>query len=200
MDPARRARVEEIGNAVVAALGPSPEMPVLQRHLFDTGVHGVDAVLVTMRVMGVSLGEANQAFFSSPFRAAERDLQNRFVDVLELAAETDERQQRLCAEHQVAWTPPRGGSVVGVARAVGTGLWPVHGLRLPVEQDACGWYLWAGDGEMDQSPDFFEPVHVEHLYERCPEVLAPLGLPPGWRFLIARGYCDVWADPGLLAG
>jgi hypothetical protein len=200
MDSARAARVEELGSAAKAALGPSPEMSVLQRHLFDAGVHGVDAVIVTMQVMGVSLGEANRAFFGSPFRAAERDLQNWFVDVLELAAETDERQQRLCVEQRVPWTPPSGGSTVGVARDVGTGLWPVNGLRLAAEGDTCGWYLWAGHGEMDQSPDYFEPVHVEHLYERCREVLAYLGLPPGWRFLVAPGHSDVWEDSGLLTG
>lgn len=97
MDPARAARVEELGSVAKAALGPSPEMSVLQRHLFDAGVHGVDAVMVTMQVMGIGLGEANEAFFSSPFRAAERDLQNWFVDLLELAAETNERRQQLCS-------------------------------------------------------------------------------------------------------
>ena len=198
MDPARSARVEAAVHAARTALGSTPEMPVLQCHLFDAGVHGVEAVMVTMRVMGVSLGEANQAFFSSPFRSAERELQDQFLDVLELAAETDERQQRLCEENQVPWSPPGGGSMVGVARDVGMGVWPVNGLRLPVEGSTCGWYLWAGEGEMDQSPDYFEPVHVEHLYDRCREVLAYLGLPPGWRFLTAPGYSDLWEDPGLL--
>ena len=73
-----------------------------------------------------------------------------------------------------------------------------NGLRHPVEGTTCGWYLWAGEGELDQSPDYFQPVHVEHLRERCPEILPYLGLPPGWRFLIAPGYSDVWDDPGLL--
>lgn len=151
MDLARRARVEEISGAAEAVLGPSPEMPVLQRYLFDTGVHGVEAVMVTMRVMGVRLSEANRAFFGSPFRPAERELQNSFLDVLELAAETDEHQQQLCAEHEVAWTPPRGGSVAGVARDVRRDLWPVNGLRLSIGECACGWYLWAGEGEIDPS-------------------------------------------------
>jgi hypothetical protein len=198
MDPARAARVERTVRATEAALGPSPEMSLLQRYLFEAGVHGVDAVMVTMQLMGVGLREANQAFFGSPFRAAERELQDSFIDALELAAATDEHQQRLCAEHQVPWTPPGGGSIVGIAREVGTGLWPVNGLRLAIEGSTCGWYLWAGEGEMDQDPDYFEPVHVEHLYDRCREVLAYLGLPPGWRFLVAPGYCDVWEDPGLL--
>lgn len=198
MDPVRAARVEAAADAARDALGPSPEMSALQRYLFDSGVHGVDAVMVTRQVMGVGLGEANRAFFNSPFRAAERDFQNWAMDVLALAAETDERQQRLCVERQVPWTPPRPDSKAGVAREVGSGLWPVNGLRIPVEGATSGWYLWAGEGEMDQSPDYFEPVHVVHMYERCQEVLPYLGLPPGWRFLIAPGYSDVWEDPTLL--
>ncbi len=31
------------------------------------------------------------------------------------------------------------------------------------------------------------------------DVLPYLGLPPGWRFLVAPGYVDVWEDPALLA-
>jgi hypothetical protein len=76
MGPARAARIEAAAGAARAALGPSPEMSVLQRYLFDNGVHGVDAVMVTREVMEVTLGEANQVFFSSPFRAAERDFHN----------------------------------------------------------------------------------------------------------------------------
>ena len=197
MDPARAARIEVAAGAAREALGPAPEMTALQQHLFDSGVHGVDAVMVTRQVMGVTLGEANRAFFGSPFRAAERELQEYFLDVLEPTATTEEDQRQLCAENQVPWTPPRGASIVGTAREVGTGVWPINGLRLPVEGSACGWYLWTGEGEMDQSPDYFEPVHVEHLYDRCREVLPYLGLPPGWRFLIAPGHSDVWKDPAL---
>lgn len=199
MDTERRARVDALAQAARVALGLSPTGEELQRYLFDTGVHGVDLQLVTMQVMGVGMGEANAVIFASPLRVAERDLQNSFIDALRLAAEADERQQQLCADHEVPWTPPAGGAIVGVARDVGVGTWPVHGLRLPIEGTACGWYLWAGGGALDQSQDYFEPVHVEHLYERCPEVLPYLGLPPGWRFLIAPGHFDVWDDPGLLS-
>jgi hypothetical protein len=119
------------------------------------------------------------------------------MSVLELAAETDERQRQLCAERQLPWTPPTGGSVVEVGRDVGTGLWPVRGMRLPIEGSACGWRLWAGEGEMSRSPDYFELVKVEYLYDRCQEVLPYLGLPPGWRFVVAPGYFDVTDDPAF---
>ncbi len=66
-----------------------------------------------------------------------------------------------------------------------------------MEGDTCGWYLWAGE-EFSWDADFFQPVHVEHLRLWRPEVSQYLALPPGWRFLIAPGYEDVWYDEGLL--
>lgn len=32
-----------------------------------------------------------------------------------------------------------------------------------------------------------------------PQALRYLGLPPGWRFLVAAAYEDIWFDPALLA-
>lgn len=37
-----------------------------------------------------------------------------------------------------------------------------------------------------------------HLDQLCPEIQKFLGLPPGWRFLIAENYEDVWFDISLL--
>ncbi|MFV1457974.1 DUF4262 domain-containing protein, partial [Bacillus mycoides] len=45
--------------------------------------------------------------------------------------------------------------------------------------------------------DFFLPLHVQHIDEWAPEIKKYLGLPPGWRFLIAGDYEDVWYDPNL---
>lgn len=56
---------------------------------------------------------------------------------------------------------------------------------------------WAGE-ELSSDPEFFVPLHVAHLEVWCPEVIPFLGLPPGWRFLIADGYEDVWQDASLL--
>jgi hypothetical protein len=74
---------------------------------------------------------------------------------------------------------------------------PRNGLRHPPEGDTTGWYIWAGDTLSDDA-DFFEPLHVRHLVERCPELLKFLGLPPGWRFLVASAHEDVWEDESLL--
>ncbi|HYO74687.1 MAG TPA: hypothetical protein VEU33_52310 [Archangium sp.] len=86
---------------------------------------------------------------------------------------------------------------VGISLNVRSGLMPINGLRHPIQGDTTGWYIWAG-GESSTAPDFFQPVHVAHLTEWCPLALKFLGLPPGWRFLVADGYEDVWADPSLL--
>ena len=51
---------------------------------------------------------------------------------------------------------------------------------------------------MSDAPDYFKPLHVEHLKEWCPEVEKYLGLGPGWRVLIAGEYEDVWYDESLL--
>ena len=63
--------------------------------------------------------------------------------------------------------------------------------------DTSGWYIWAGE-EFSKDPNFFMPLHIGHLKEWCPEIVKYLGLGPGWRFLIAPGYEDVWEDKSLL--
>ena len=86
---------------------------------------------------------------------------------------------------------------VGVSEDFFSGKVPLNGLRHPPEGDTCGWYLWAGE-EMSTAADYFHPLHAFHLVERCPEVIRYLGLPPGWRFLVAGDYEDVWFDEKLL--
>lgn len=86
---------------------------------------------------------------------------------------------------------------VGISRDVREGKLPINGLRhLPVG-DTTGWYLWAG-GEPSADPDYFLPLHVSHVASWCSAVLPYLGLPPGWRFLLAPGHEDVWFDESLL--
>jgi hypothetical protein len=60
-----------------------------------------------------------------------------------------------------------------------------------------GLYGRAGP-ELSDSPDFFVPLHVRHLQEWCEQIVPFLALPPGWRFLIAPDYEDVWFDESLL--
>jgi hypothetical protein len=86
---------------------------------------------------------------------------------------------------------------VGISLNVGTGLQPVNGLRHSPVGDTSGWYIWAGEAYSSDA-DFFMPLHVSHLPARCQIVMPYLALPPGWRFLLADDYEDVWADPTLL--
>jgi hypothetical protein len=85
----------------------------------------------------------------------------------------------------------------GVASNIASEVVPVNGLRHAPEGDTSGWYLWAGE-ELSLDSEFFRPVHIEHLSDMRPEVLKYLALPPGWRFLIAGDYEDVWYDELLL--
>ena len=101
-------------------------------------------------------------------------------------------QRETCERYGVAPVPTPDGVKVGFARG-GSG--PVHGLRHPPEGDTAGWYIWRG--ALSDADDFFSPLHAAHLKDEVPEVLPFLALPPGWRFLLAPTYEDVWYD-GLL--
>ncbi|WP_425328639.1 immunity protein Imm33 domain-containing protein [Rhizobium changzhiense] len=74
---------------------------------------------------------------------------------------------------------------------------PINGLRHPPEAGTSGWFIWGGQ-EFSTASDFFKPLHIHHLQERCNAVLPYLALPPGWRFLIVPDYEDVWYDSSLL--
>jgi hypothetical protein len=106
-------------------------------------------------------------------------------------------QQEICKKYGVMWVAAPDHLKVGIARNVRTDLKPLNGLRHPAQGDTTGWYIWAGE-EFSTAPDFFEPLHVLHLAEWCPAALRFLGLPPGWRFLVAGDHVDVWEDPKLL--
>jgi hypothetical protein len=110
----------------------------------------------------------------------------------------DELQQRtICDRYGTEYSPPPNGMKIGIARNVRDGILPIHGLRHPPTGDTTGWYIWAG-GEPSDDPDFFVPLHVEHLDDWCPAAVRFLGLPAGWRFLVAGDYEDVWQDLSLL--
>jgi hypothetical protein len=110
---------------------------------------------------------------------------------------TTRAQSEVCRRYGVAFVAALPGLKVGIARNVRDGVLPVNGLRHPAEGDTTGWYIWAGEGLSDD-PEFFVPLHVEHLDEWCPAAIRFLGLPPGWRFLVAGEREDVWEDPSLL--
>jgi hypothetical protein len=110
----------------------------------------------------------------------------------------EELQRDICKKFGADYRPSPPSLKVGVSLNVRDGIIPINGFRHPPEGDTTGWYIWAGE-ELSNDPDFFKPLHVEHLDEWCPQIKKYLGLAPGWRFLIAGDYEDVWFDESLLA-
>ncbi len=127
--------------------------------------------------------------------AADREF---FAQQSTAATDWSRVQQARCRAHRAPYlaAPPR--AKVGIADLAESGRWPLHGMRHPPEGDTSGWYLWAGNDPMSTEPDFFVPLHITHLHQRCREVLPYLGLGPGWRFLLAPDHVDVWYDGSLL--
>ncbi|MEQ1521401.1 MAG: hypothetical protein ABL936_09045 [Aestuariivirga sp.] len=109
----------------------------------------------------------------------------------------EELQRETCKRFNVQYCPSPLISKVGIAKNVKTNILPVNGMRHPPVGDTTGWYIWAGE-HLSKAPDFFVPLHVSHLDEWRPELKKYLGLPPGWRFLVANKYEDVWFDENLL--
>src|SRR5688572_3468465 len=102
----------------------------------------------------------------------------------------------VCARFGAVPAPPAPYDKLGMSRSVKDGILPVYGVRHPAVNGTCGWYVYAG--EYSKNPDFYLPVHVEHVPEWCPLILPYLHLPPGWGFVLAPGYEDVWFDPAYL--
>ena len=108
----------------------------------------------------------------------------------------EQSQKTLCSEYGTSFvsTPPK--DKIGFASAT-AGLKPINGLRHPASTGTSGWYIWCGES-FSESADFFNPLHASHIYEAMPVLGQLLGLPPGFRFLLAGEYLDVWYDEKLL--
>ena len=108
-----------------------------------------------------------------------------------------ELQKDVCKKYDAEFYPSPSNLKVGISTNIREGIVPINGFRHPPEGDTTGWYIYAGE-ELSTAPGFFKPLHVEHLDDWCPQIKKFLGLPPGWRFLIAGDYEDVWFDESLL--
>ncbi len=109
----------------------------------------------------------------------------------------EEIQKEICKKYGVGFFSSPDDLKVGIAANVREGILPINGLRNFPEGDTTGWYIYAGE-ELSNDPNFFMPLHVNHLDSWCHQIKKYLGLPPGWRFLIADDYEDVWFDESLL--
>jgi hypothetical protein len=85
--PERSARVAAMSESARPAWEATRDADALQQWLKDHDCHGVDAVLVTMRLFDCGLAEAQRMFFAAPCRQAERAFHNQVVDQLEAAGE-----------------------------------------------------------------------------------------------------------------
>jgi hypothetical protein len=110
--------------------------------------------------------------------------------------ELESLQTSMCRKYGQLCLTPAPDTKVGFALET-QGKVPINGFRHPAKGDANGWYIWCGE-TLSNAADFFSPLHTIHLRERCPEILQFLGLPPGWRFLLAGDHVDVWYDSTLL--
>jgi hypothetical protein len=106
-------------------------------------------------------------------------------------------QKRVCRKFGANFLECDQSSKIGTSRDFDPRHLPINGLRHPPEGDTTGWFIWSSEAFSD-APDFFVPLHAFHLHERCPEILKYLGLAPGWRFLVAPDYEDIWFDANLL--
>jgi len=106
-------------------------------------------------------------------------------------------QRQVCSRFNAEFIDSSEASVTGVSDNVGSDALPINGMRVPLSGNSNGWFIWQGE-VLSNSDDFFRPLHTAHLDELCPVVVKYLGLPPGWRFLIAGDHEDVWFDPSLL--
>ena len=107
-------------------------------------------------------------------------------------------QKNICKKYGANYKESLPSLKVGISKGVQKGINSIHALRHFPIGDTTGWYIWTG--EYSDDLNFFEPLHIEHLKERCPLILPYLGLDSGWRFLLAENgnYVDVWKDDNLL--
>lgn len=109
-----------------------------------------------------------------------------------------ERQVAIAAQHGVEPVLPVDGTRVGISpNVLLPDLLPLNALRHSPNDGTNGWFIWAGE-TLGAEDDFFRPLHLEHLAEWCPAIQPFLGLPPGWRVLLAPGQEEVWFDESLL--
>ncbi|WP_108670406.1 hypothetical protein [Peribacillus acanthi] len=107
------------------------------------------------------------------------------------------QQKQICEKFGADFYPADENLKLGISNNVKGDLMPINGLRLVPDEGTTGWFIWAGE-ELIDDPDFFLPIHTVHLNDWVDDIKKYLGLAPGWRFLIAGDYVDVWFDEELL--
>lgn len=83
MGAERKARIADLAVTARPIWDANHDGGSLQAFLKEIGCDGVDAVMVTMRVVGCDLGEAQTMFITAPCRAAELAFHNAVMEGLE---------------------------------------------------------------------------------------------------------------------
>jgi len=166
------------------------------------GIDAVQALQLAMTMIGMTIyaseeAAAGQLQWLDEYGDLGFPVTETAEDLLPFWVRAESQQRQICLKHGVFHHPAPPDLKVGISVNVKDGIPPLNGLRHPPSGDTTGWYIWAGE-EYSSDPDFFLPLHVSHLTEWCPAATPYLGLPPGWRFLIAEDQEDVWYDESLL--
>lgn len=114
-----------------------------------------------------------------------------------MTEEVKKTQLEICKKYSAEFHSIDDDAKVGISENTDGIAMPINGLRHKPTAGTSGWYIWSGE-EPSSDEDFFKPVHAKHLESSLPQVLKYLALPPGYRFLIADDYVDVWFDAELL--
>jgi hypothetical protein len=108
-------------------------------------------------------------------------------------------QRRTCRLYAADFVESAPDSGIRISADARPGAWPLNGLRYLPDGGGSGWYIWSGE-TLSPDPDFFEEHRVSDISALLPAILPYVGLPPGWRFLLAEDHEDVWYDAALLPG
>jgi hypothetical protein len=101
-------------------------------------------------------------------------------------------QLAICQKYGSAFVEPSDQEIVGVALKTLNEI-PLHGVRIMPTENTTGWYVWGGTYSED--PNFYQPICLSHLRDRCPIIMKYLGLEPEFRFMIDHaGFEDVWRE------
>ena len=114
-----------------------------------------------------------------------------------MANSPSKEQLRFCVRYTTQPVASRSHERLGISRDFDPTEYPINGVRYWPESGTCGWYLWSGE-ELSRDLNHFVALCVSHFESRHPALSKYLGLPPGWRFLVAPGYEDVWYDEDVL--
>lgn len=107
----------------------------------------------------------------------------------------EDQNQKICREYGSGFVPASEQDIIGYS-SINEGVWPLNGLRNQNSTGYSGWYIWWGDNLSEKS-DFFKPIHLSHVQVIGVNFRPYLSLEPGWRWLLAPDYVDVWFDASV---